>query len=563
MNYNEQQLALMDWIRRAIKQDHKQALQVIARAGCGKTTMLMEMAAVVSQAGCTMGVYAYNKPIAQELKDRINNDRRMWANPPEAATLHSAGMAILRQSGLRIKVDDQKVSNILRESQEYRGVAKGLPWGYRSIRKFLLKAVGLVRMMAAVQDWGGLWHEVLEESNIQGLEEYRSSGQWMRDLDRLSEMVGGLMKAINTTADKGQVDFDDLLYQPLRMGITPATTSRNQVVGIDEAQDCSWVRIKLASLLVDTRETGPRILVYVGDPAQSIYGFTGALPGAMDRFGQYLTDQGYSLDTLHLSHTYRCPKAVVRAAQRWVPEFTAGPDNPEGEVVSKPYQETLSDVSALPIGTAVLCRNTGPLLKIWLDSLSAVAEGNYDLNPDMIPATQWRVSIETGPIRDYLSGYEPGDSLTRVSQTLGRELERELEKEDEKKNWSRLERLQEVKTVVEAFLEAFPHYTVTTLIDALLRAEAKRPIDPVTEGVTLMTCHRAKGKEFRTVYLLAPNLLMPSKRAKKPEDREQEANLEYVATTRAKHSLIRVICEPSEIGRTVDVRTDSNKEVEK
>ena len=55
--------------------------------------------------------------------------------------------------------------------------------------------------------------------------------------------------------------------------------------------------------------------------------------------------------------------------------------------------------------------------------------------------------------------------------------------------------------------------------------------------LTLATVHKAKGLEWKRVFILGRNELMPSKWARKAWQKEQERNLIYVAYTRAKEEL--------------------------
>lgn len=57
--------------------------------------------------------------------------------------------------------------------------------------------------------------------------------------------------------------------------------------------------------------------------------------------------------------------------------------------------------------------------------------------------------------------------------------------------------------------------------------------------VTLLTTHKAKGLEYDQVIIIRPDL-MPHPAAELEADKKQEANLEYVALTRAKECLIIV-----------------------
>ena len=91
-------------------------------------------------------------------------------------------------------------------------------------------------------------------------------------------------------------------------------------------------------------------------------------------------------------------------------------------------------------------------------------------------------------------------------------------------------------------------------IEALERAKAQLAQLPVEEAeagdesevwrrpIHLMTALRAKGKEFDTVVLLDVNDgIWPSVHAERPEEKEQERRLFYVAMTRAKRRLLLTV----------------------
>lgn len=63
--------------------------------------------------------------------------------------------------------------------------------------------------------------------------------------------------------------------------------------------------------------------------------------------------------------------------------------------------------------------------------------------------------------------------------------------------------------------------------------------DQANGVVTLCTIHKAKGLEFKTVYILEP-ALSPSKYARQEWMKRQEVNLQYVAATRAQERTIYV-----------------------
>jgi superfamily I DNA/RNA helicase len=61
--------------------------------------------------------------------------------------------------------------------------------------------------------------------------------------------------------------------------------------------------------------------------------------------------------------------------------------------------------------------------------------------------------------------------------------------------------------------------------------------DEPNGNLTLATCHKAKGMEWNTVFILDENRFFP-RWAKLSWMIEQEKNLKYVAITRSKQNLI-------------------------
>ena len=61
--------------------------------------------------------------------------------------------------------------------------------------------------------------------------------------------------------------------------------------------------------------------------------------------------------------------------------------------------------------------------------------------------------------------------------------------------------------------------------------------DDAVDAIILATYHRSKGREWNRVYLFEHATRCPSKAAKQAWQKGQEANLAYVAITRAKKVL--------------------------
>lgn len=307
---------------------------------------------------------------------------------------------------------------------------------------------------------------------------------------------------------------------------------------VHNCQDTNAARRALALKMLRPR-TGR--LIAVGDPKQAIMGFTGADSDAMD-----LIKEALGSDELPLTVTYRCPKAIVREANKLVPDIIAHESAPEGIIraVSKEYEVAL-DVAVgqtepqtvkhpwftkenLGADDAVLCRNTKPLIEC---AYTMLAEGvgcrvlGREIGDGLIRlATRWK-RVKT------LEAL-----LTKLDEYLARESKKWLAK-------GREDRLQAVEDKVSA---------LTTIAERLI-ADRKTDVadlvafindlfgEDVTNVVTLCTMHKSKGKEWDRVYLLDRANTLPSRYARQPWQKAQESNLEYVSVTRAKRELIDVV----------------------
>jgi hypothetical protein len=152
--------------------------------------------------------------------------------------------------------------------------------------------------------------------------------------------------------------------RPLRNGWVRA---KYDLVIIDEAQDMNAAQLLLAMKVC---KKGGRIAV-VGDDRQAIYGFRGADSNSIDRLkGELVAHE------LGLTITYRCPKVVVAAAARLVPDYTAAPAAPEGEMLTATVEEMYTQAA---VGDFILSRKNAPLAAICLHLLAmgkrAIVEG--------------------------------------------------------------------------------------------------------------------------------------------------------------------------------------------
>ena len=531
MKLSSQQQAVLDWAK-----NENGSLNLVARAGCGKTFTLVELAKfiVANFPGNEIFYGAYNKSIAEEIKGKLESSGIGWRQC-NAGTFHSAGFSAWRKMAPNVRVDGDKMKKILkREIADFRDMSGAYRSGHsphdeaalQAYAPFIFQLVSLAKQHAAGFLWNidnmDKWREFVDHH---GLEENLEG--WMTVEEGISHAIRFLRLSIER--DKEVVDFDDMIFCPLYHN---ARVWPKDWVLIDEAQDTNPARRALAIKMLRP-ETGR--LVAVGDPAQAIYGFTGADSDAMDIIRKELGSK-----ELPLNQTYRCPKAVVEVAHQWVPDIEALPEAPEGEVINMPLASAedggvsfwgMVEAGELRKGGAdvILCRVVRELIRT---AFGLIRRG----------------------IGCQVEGREIGASLKKaVNRFKSNDLERLVEEievwqEKEVQKWQakgKEARAAQIEDQAQSLL---------VICDKLIAdGENTKGALLVFIGVMfgdsnwskpdliiLSTVHKSKGREWDRIFLIGRNKYMPSKWARKDWQQEQERNLCYVAVTRAKNILVDV-----------------------
>ena len=486
-----QQEAVMQWA-----QAGSGHLNLIARAGTGKTTTLVELCSRV-QGEVFLG--AYNKKIADEIKARLEAKGLVHA---KASTMHSAGFGAWKKVSPSCEVDESKLYNICKQQQ--------VKWD--EISEYC-KIVSLAKQFMydgteAPAEWEYIWDQY-EVSLPYSEDKVTKSKALLKESVRMNESV---------------IDFDDMIYAPL---IAECKIPSFDFVLIDEAQDTNPSRRELACRMLNGRGR----LIAVGDDRQAIYGFTGADADAMD-----LIQERLGSEILPLTVTYRCPKKIVQLAQQWVPDIEAFGSNGEGEILNldeKDFsilQPTDSDV--------ILCRLTKPLISLAYAAINqgrGVKVEGRDIGRGLLKLAQRFKETDLRRIHPRLQSYlvEERDRLRQKNKlTQVQNLE---------------DKCESLSLMISQSLE-----NGGGTIDHL-----KRRIEDLfgdTKGaqqlLTLSTIHKAKGREWDHVWLWGRNLYQPFYYALRAYEKgitwplRQEDNLCYVGVTRAKQKLTEVILEP-------------------
>lgn len=490
------------------------SIEVIARAGCGKTFLLLKIVEVVSQMrNVDLILMAYNKSIGDELKAKIAAMGIDW-KVAQAGTVHSFGYAALRKLYPNTKIESDKVRKIIAyfESLEKKFDDEIIPF-WADCSSIIEKTVSLAKQRAfghlcRLDDraaWNDLWEHFDLDSEL--------SENYSRD-DIFTEAIRVLNYSFSI--DRNVIDFDDMILAPL---IHKAPFWKKKWVLVDESQDTNAARRALALALL---APGGR-MIFVGDDRQAIYGFTGADGNSMSQL-----KAATNAVSMPLNVTYRCPKAVVQEAQRLVPDITAHPSAPEGKLRSIKVEDL--HLETLTCDDAILCRNTAPLVST---AFSLLSRG--------IPCKVEGRDIGEGLIR--LARRWKCKTLAQLSDKLAIYRVAEVKKFTEAKKENLLQPVidqVECLEVIIARCSAMKKHNVDDLVRMIedMFGDSSKEVKKV---LTLSTIHKSKGREWKRVFTLGRAKYLPSPYARLDWQIVQEANLEYVQLTRAQSELIDIV----------------------
>jgi len=454
---------------------------VTAVAGSGKSTTVENAAKLVRG---TSIVLAFNKAIAEEMKGRGVNAR----------TFHSVTYMPVTQAKKAGTVDMDKLKNICKNWLDRDDQRK---YGY-----FIQRLVGLARQTGIgclVDDEPQAWQDIVDHHDLE-LEATDARMHTAIDLARQLLVISNKSKS---------VDFDDLLYFAVMENIR---LPRFDVVFVDEAQDTNAIQRAIIKMML---KPGGRVIA-VGDPAQAIYGFRGADSDSIE-----LIKQAFNCIELPLSISYRCPKAVVNYARQWVSHIQHTDVAEDGAVneMGKTWKNSM-----FACGDLVVCRRTAPLVELC-----------FSLIRDRVGAKVLGKDIGTG-LKTLIRRMEPKSIdglMDRLEKWVAKE-ERRLQDEDKPE---KLQVIRDRVDTIRALVDGLGQSERT--INGLLKCIDEMFSDNENSCVILATIHKSKGLEADRVFWL-DRAGCPANWSSKPWQVQQEKNLCYVATTRAKKALFTI-----------------------
>lgn len=396
-------------------------------------------------------------------------------------------------------------------------------------------------------------------------------------------------------------DFDDLLLLTYRLLVENPKLGDiyrrlYKFICIDEAQDMNEAQYAvITALCSDTH----RNVMMVGDPRQSIYGFTKSGPEYMERFGDE-----FHASRVSLSANYRSSRAVVDFAQSLDENYMVDQQLPIPGVVNvlkgadeddeatqicdeleRLFRDGHADVEGgvQPGKCAVLGRTRFALLTIeaklkergitYYKRLSANHENASEAVEDFLVALRvlanprdrlhlaaigkrWKV-VERPPSDDFVSSlrsmaaeaHDPrapavASAIAAVAKNPARldlmpaltSLERFADSLDETE---RLVIYEDVVVLRQEWDQFLRTATGAKNLPAFISSKALGSTQKSSrDGVALLTVHSSKGLEFEVVFMAGmAEGTFPDYRATGPKERAEESRNAFVAATRSKRLL--------------------------
>lgn len=470
-------------------------LIVRARAGTGKTTTIIE--GITRAPEDRILLAAFNKRIAEELKSRLTNPAA------EAKTLHAVGFSCVRRFWESISLADG--------NRRALGLAEAVcgQQAPDAIKKIVANLCTKGREMAPHATEPGSLIDIALAFDCAPDAEWAEYGFDVQYCDARA------LEAMQLAAEKKPVhgiDFADMLYLPVRNHwLHPMF----DLVVVDEAQDMTVTQLEIARGVCRGR------IAVVGDDRQAIYAFRGADATSLDRLKAEL-----GAVELGLTVTYRCAQVITQAAQRLVPDLEAHHSNPEGAIEVAMSVDAV--VTRAEPGDFVLSRINAPLASVAMAMLRA----------------NKRVKIQGKDIGAGLKALvrklAKGKAASSIPEFLVKLVAWERREVDRLEKMDREDRIDAVRDKAETIRHLTDGVAGPRELEA--RLDHLFTDDPMVGAVVCSSVHKAKGLEAGRVFVLRSTLYPrpPKGRTHTPARMQEEANIEYVAITRAQRTLVWV-----------------------
>ncbi|WP_243471554.1 UvrD-helicase domain-containing protein [Winogradskyella sp. MH6] len=526
-----------------------------AVAGSGKTTTIIESASFI-EADNSILFCAFNKSIRDEIKRRFD-DKGM--SNITVKNLHQLGYDILKSNYEgKFNFEPTKYKKIISKLMEgdlkpylkrylilhkvklvpENSYEESLIYNNTKIFKDKLEDICNKYRLTITQNNIDKFRELLFHYNIISVN--RIDEKIIdKEVQLLFDANSEVLKVGNRLADEQRlIDFSDMLYLPYEFKLNPI--GKYDILFVDECQDLSKSQIAVAFKYV--KKNG-RVLA-VGDPNQSIYGFTGADINSFTNITKTLKNN----ISLTLSKCFRCPEIVIDMAKHFREDIEAF--EPKFGLIEKiDFEDVIDKVKK---GDLVISRTKAPLsilLFLLLEKNIEVSVHEDDVK-DLINELRFLFSNEELNKRNiFRDDYGFFDKVFERNMYFAKKDAKKIKNTSEREEF-----LEEQEDFINRKID-FIKKQVSIRTNAPTLKEVISQIEKLITGsknaVKLSTIHRAKGLENETVFILDYNKLPLKKDNQMDWELIQEKNLKYVALTRTKKNLylVNAIKEEGDIER--------------
>lgn len=497
-----------------------------ARAGTGKTTTIIE--GVKRAPERSILICAFSKIIQEELLKRIGTQYPHI----EARTLHSVGLSCVKAYREKIGVSytGERADSLTDKVCERHAPdpikrlvsklhTKGREIAPHATKLGDLTAIAITFECEPDESWSACqscgkdraWHdEVARRFAVDRIDPLNHAYVGF-DATYVEQKALAAMELASNVQSGETIDGSDMIFLPVR---NHWLRGKYNLVVVDEAQDMTTAQLEIAQGVL---RPGGRIAI-VGDDRQAIFGFRGADSGSLDRLKRELHAAELGLTT-----TYRCAQRIVTLAQETVPDFEAGPENPEGEVLTIHVSKLVETAGP---GDFILSRVNAPLVSTAMQLLRAGKRARVagrDIGAGLRALIR-RLNARTIPeLLRKIEAWAAKDIARHEAMLSGASNGRKHAIQ------AKIEAVRDQADMLISLADGARNVEeVSVRIDALFTDDGLG----VAGVITCSSVHRAKGLEANRVFILRDTLRVNT---------VEEQNIGYVAVTRAKQTLVWVV----------------------
>ncbi len=528
-------------------------VRILAGAGTGKTRTITHRVAgqIASGAFAPSEILAvtFTERAAAEMRERIAALVSAGADGPvsvRTVTFHAAAWAQVRHFW----------SDLVDAGIRGTHGSTALPEVLTSKIGLLIPAARRLRVdagdLASEVEWAANADLTADEVEASDRDELISPAQ-------LAQVLRGYE---DEKARRGAIDYEDMLRlaRELMTLDGPADTirARYRAFTVDEFQDTNTLQWRLLRQWVGPRDD----VCVVGDPAQTIFSFTGAQSRFLKGF-----DKAYpGTTTVQLDRSYRSTPPVLEVANRVLgrraPDLRAtvdGTDAPTpvmqqlatAEAEIRLVTDTITSLNGtgVPFREMAICYRINAQAAPWEDALrragipvSVRGEGSFYDRAEVKQAVRALAAAvatppPTGGPPPLVGGPAVNANVVQQAEAVLRDAlawrpGRPPDGRRARERWEAIEAVHaEIAELAAGGLDL-------PAISAELSQRVLDGADRAADAVTLMSMHRAKGTEYDAVFLVAVEEgLVPISYADTEEEIDEERRLLYVGVTRARRWL--------------------------